>query len=255
MAIIIHNFVHRAAKKLTRSIAYRLPKRVLVLCPRIFPRYRIARHLRSNECSRLHLGAGGNILPGWLNTDGVATSSFSTTVETCRENIFLDVCRRFPIDNSTVSYIFHEHLIEHLSFDNGQIMLKECFRVMKRGGRIRIATPDFDTFVGLSSDDLSDQQRQFIDEYIRLNSSIWSHDLAKVVSNKSVFVINHNFHAWGHQFIYNFATLVDALRQAGFVGTERHTPQRSEDPNLRGLEFRRDIVGIFDALIVEACKP
>ena len=56
--------------------------------------------------------------------------------------IYLDVCRRFPFAAETFHYIFSEHLIEHLTLEEGEAFLRECFRCLKVGGRIRIATPD-----------------------------------------------------------------------------------------------------------------
>ena len=60
---------------------------------------------------------------------------------------------------------------------------------------------------------------------------------------------------WGHLFLYDFSTLADAMHEAGFVNITRQKPQDSSDPNLCGLEFRKEIVGVFDALIVEGRKP
>ena len=120
---------------------------------------------------------------------------------------------------------------------------------------MRIATPDLQIFVGLYGNQINAEQRLFLREYVRFNSEVWSTDLAHVRNNEAVFVLNHNFRAWGHQFIYDYPTLADALETAGFAEVERQLPQKSKDTNLRGLELRKEIIGIFDALIVEAKKP
>ncbi len=120
---------------------------------------------------------------------------------------------------------------------------------------MRIAAPDLEVFVGLYGSNKSAEQQLFLSEYVRFNSSVWSSDLSGVSRDEAVFVLNHNFRAWGHQFIYDYHALEGALSNVGFVDIERLAPGESRNTELRGLEFRKEIVGIFDALIVEARKP
>src|SRR5438477_50522 len=80
-------------------------------------------------------GAGFNSLPGWLNTD-LEPKSASV--------IYLDAAKPLPFAYSTFDYIFSEHVIEHIPYPQGLSMLKECFRVIKPGGTIRIATPNLE---------------------------------------------------------------------------------------------------------------
>jgi predicted SAM-dependent methyltransferase len=215
----------------------------------------IADYLANNPIRKLQLGAGSNDLPGWLNSEGFAPSSFTHSLEVASRYILLDVCEMFPFEDRTFDYIFHEHVLEHLDYGQGQFMLRECHRVLKPGGRMRVATPDLQVFIGLYGSQAGPEQREFLNEYVRFNSEVWSTDLAHVRKNHAVFVLNHNLRAWGHQFIYDFDTVADALETTGFAQITRHQPQESQDPNLCGLEFRKELVGIFDALIVEAVKP
>jgi predicted SAM-dependent methyltransferase len=46
-------------------------------------------------------------------------------------------------------YVFSEHMIEHVSYAEGLLMLRECLRVLKPGGRIRIATPSLEVLLDL----------------------------------------------------------------------------------------------------------
>ena len=65
-------------------------------------------------------------------------------------------------------------------------MLRECFRVLKPGGTIRISAPDLRVLVGLFSDDKTTDQEFYID---------WMTD--KFVPGadfcKEVFLINNAF--------------------------------------------------------------
>jgi hypothetical protein len=76
-----------------------------------------------------------------------------------------------------------------------------------------------------------------------------------VTGNKAIFMLNHAVRAWGHQFLYDYSTLADLVSKVGFVNVIRREPFKSDDVNLRGLEFRKELVGILDALIVEGTKP
>ena len=92
---------------------------------------RIGAYLQGNGLKKLHLGASNSVLRGWLNSDLFPT----------REGvIYLDVTRRFPFANNTFDYVFSKHLIEHIDYDDASAMLRECYRVLKPGGRVRIAT-------------------------------------------------------------------------------------------------------------------
>jgi hypothetical protein len=48
--------------------------------------------------------------------------------------------------------------------------------------------------------------------------------------------LNRAFHGWGHQFLYNRATLEAALRGAGFANVMFCRYGQSDRPELAGLE-------------------
>jgi hypothetical protein len=52
------------------------------------------------------------------------------------------------------------------------------------------------------------------------------------------FLLNNEFRAWGHQFIYDESTLVRLLSEAGFSDITRYPIGQSDDPALIGLETR-----------------
>src|SRR5207302_61128 len=128
-----------------------------------------------------------NHLPGWLNTDMSPTDG---------SVIYLDVTKTFPLREDSVDYIFAEHLIEHVDHDGGQLMLRECWRVLKPDGKIRIATPDLEALIGLHGREQTHGQQRYVEWII-------SKCLPEVDSCKDVFVINNAFRAWGHRFLYD----------------------------------------------------
>jgi predicted SAM-dependent methyltransferase len=120
-------------------------------------------------------------------------------------------------------------MLEHLTFDEGQRCLHECRRILRTGGRIRIATPSLGMLARLYDDDLTDVQRR----YIR-----WAVDAFVPGAGAYLpgFVLNNFVHAWGHRFIYDADTLGHALERAGFADVRSCPMGESSEPALAGLE-------------------
>jgi predicted SAM-dependent methyltransferase len=181
---------------------------------------RINEYLASNEIKKLHLGAGPSSLVGWLSSDISPESPGA---------IYLDATEPFPFADHTFDYVYSEHMIEHISWGSGLFMLRECRRVLKPNGRIRIATPDLKVLLGLydgSDGDIGEKYIQWITDRF----------LKGVNTYKASFVINNAFHRWGHQFLYDRDLLTLAMREAGFADIEEYAYGESADPNLRDIE-------------------
>jgi predicted SAM-dependent methyltransferase len=217
---------------------------------RISDRVRRTRYLESAPVKKLQIGAGPNPLPDWLNSDLLP----DTYPEHRREIVFLDATKRLPFDDRTVDYIFSEHQVEHISEPDARKMIKECFRVLRPGGRIRIATPDLGAILGLYGDPLGDAERHYVDWVMtRFRPNITS-------GNRRCYVINHIFKDHGHEFIYDYETLSALFGDAGFEEVMRYEPGESDDPVLRGIETHGraigdEMVNRFETLVIEAQRP
>jgi predicted SAM-dependent methyltransferase len=168
---------------------------------------------------KIHLGCGDHVLNGWFNTD---------LAPVVGGVMALDVTKTFPVADNSVEYIFTEHLIEHIGYPEGMFMLRECYRVLVPGGRIRITTPDLNFLFALF--DGGEVAEKYM-EWATQQFLPW----APYVS--PVMVLNNFVRAWGHQFIYDDHTLRTAMMAAGFrVGPEQQLLGESSCPELRGLE-------------------
>ena len=194
-------------------------------------------YLKQERVHKLQMGTGPNKLEGWFNTDLFPRS----------EGIYhLDASEPLPFDDGVFDYIFSEHLIEHLTYDDAIMMLKECFRVLKVGGRIRIITPDIDRIISLRSPDKTELQRRYISWHMESF-------FPSISKDKEVFVINNAFSGFGHRFLYDYETLRESLHRAGFDDVERMPYGHSNDENLRGIDWRaRDEMTSYTGLCVEA---
>lgn len=204
---------------------------------------KINRYFSDNVVRKLHLGSNKTFLEGWLCSDICPQHTNS---------IFLDVSKPFPFPDQSFDYIYSEHLIEHLSQTDGLFMLRECFRVLKKEGTIRIATPDLNTILNL----YSKQKENFGKDYIK-----WSIDTftQKLTGYNPVTVINTLFRNWGHVYLYDYTALSETLKGIGFIQTEQVEYGKSKNAELNGIEKHHINVGNaemikFETLIIEANK-
>lgn len=88
--------------------------------------------------SYLNLGCGSRFHPAWTNVDFVARGNFV---------IGYDLRKGIPFPNDQFDVVYHSHLLEHFSKAETYPFLRECYRVLKPGGIIRIAVPDLERIV------------------------------------------------------------------------------------------------------------
>lgn len=236
---LLHRKIQQSQK--IRDWAYSILRLIgFLLTP--WNRIQIKRYLASHQILKLHLGCGRNLLNGWLNTD----------LKIGREIVFVDAFQRMPFPDGTFHYVFSEHMIEHLNYFSGRRFLKDCFRILKPGGKLRIATPDIQFLIELYRPEKTDLQQRYI---------AWAsaHFFGSDNFAQDTFVINNFFRAWGHAFIYDFKVLAQGLSLAGFVEIKRCPVSQSDDTHLEKLESHGRTIGEefnrLETLVVEALKP
>lgn len=84
----------------------------------------------------LNLGCGNIFIDSsdWKNVD---QSPFDARVKRA------DLTKRLPFANQSFDVIYSSHVLEHINRDHVPILLAECNRLLRRGGKIRIVVPDF----------------------------------------------------------------------------------------------------------------
>jgi predicted SAM-dependent methyltransferase len=174
---------------------------------------------------KLHLGCGDVYFDGWVNIDR----------ESEKADVKLDLRSTLPYDNDSVDFIYSEHVIEHLTVQEGIRVLSECHRVLKSGGVVRIATPDLNYVIFRY---LFFWKRQ---DWIKTYGYDWIRTRAEM--------LNIGMREWGHQYLYNGEELDRRLREVGFLKISRAKLNRSKFNELQQRETRRD-----SKLIMEAIK-
>lgn len=85
--------------------------------------------------SYVNLGCGARFHESWLNFDMHPSSS---NVVAC------DLAQGIPLEDNRCDVVYHSDLIEHIRRDKVVSFLRECYRVLKPEGIMRVATPDFE---------------------------------------------------------------------------------------------------------------
>ena len=182
---------------------------------------KILDYIKTNQIAKLHLGCGNSIVNGWLNTD------IRITEDRLKNGVvFLDASLPFNIPDNSFDYIFSEHMFEHLTYKGGKNMIKECYRILKPGGVIRISTPDLEFLIDL-----------YLHPEKEINKAYIEFDAKRTKQPEDpIYAINHFHTDWGHKIVYDQKSLTNLLSQSGFKNIYRCEVGKSEYYYLNNLE-------------------
>jgi predicted SAM-dependent methyltransferase len=94
---------------------------------------------------RLNLGCGSQVHPEWTNVDIMPRHPGV---------INHDLNKRLPFANASFEVVYHSHVLEHLTKEQGKAFVEECYRVLKPGGILRVVVPDLETIAKLYLENL-----------------------------------------------------------------------------------------------------
>lgn len=200
---------------------------------------------------KVNLGCGLAVASGWINVDGslnalianfpvplhplayrlTGASRYYTKEEYCRllENNFFvhhDLAFSIPLDSNTADFVYSSHFLEHLFRNDAENLLRECYRVLKPGGTVRIVVPDLEYALSLYT---AGEKEAMLSQYF--------------------FVEDDDSYYARHKYMYDFALLKSALEKSGFHHIERCDYQSGRTPDLMALDNRAE-----ESLFVEAMR-
>lgn len=175
---------------------------------------------------RLHWGCGSRKIHKWLNVDGWKTPATDFEYD-LRESI--------PLSDNSVSHIFTEHVLEHITLEEGKMVLKEFHRILNKDGIARIVVPDLelccDAFLSRDVNWFAKVDDSFETAGMGFNSIFYNHS---------------------HRYIYDFESLNQLLLDAGFKTIKKQKFNESFDKELLidNTDESRRLVSLY----VEAVK-
>ena len=92
---------------------------------------------RSKRPRKLHIGAGRVHLPGFVNID---------LFDNFQQDMYADLTR-LPWDEGSFNLIYASHVLEHVHRKMVSVTLHHWYSMLKKGGVLRLAVPDFDAVV------------------------------------------------------------------------------------------------------------
>lgn len=172
---------------------------------------------------KVQFGCGHHHIQGWENHD-----------------TDINIERPLPFTNTSIHYIFAEHVLEHIPHQEGYRFLEECYRILKPGGVIRIVVPSVEA--------LSERFTPAYGDFIRRNG--WGDGSLKSALAAIVFL-------HGHRAVWTAGSLLAILSSFGFV-CEVSKADHSRHVLLDGIDGHGSIVGHeinnMEAVVIEGTK-
>ena len=224
---------------------------------------------------KLNLGFGPNPFKGWINIDK-SWNAYLYKIPLLKKLIIklllslgwvtedaivhvvdyppdLDIRRRdvrkgLKFDDMSVDCIYTSQMIEHLHRDDTIFVLQECYRVLKKGGILRVAVPDLKIYTR---------------EYMNAENSFNNNDnpaadkfmdalmLQGIGDNRPLF---YKLMCKRHQWVYDFKSLAKRLYDCGFSKVKECKLGEGLLPDVQELEQDYHLLHNPVSVFLEAVK-
>jgi len=199
---------------------------------------------------KLNLGCGGKTPEGWINVDYAwgakiakvpLINKFGLTKLKWDEKILIhDLQKRFPWKTESIDVVYTSHTLEHFTREDGLRFLNECYRVLKKGGIIRIIVPDL---------------KALILEYIngKIRADFFVENLLVLYPKSESFIrkLLMPFVYFPHKCMYDTQTLISILESVGFNYVKEKSAFDSLITDIKDIEL---LERTENSVIVEAVK-
>jgi len=165
----------------------------------------------------INLGSGHWKFEGWVNVDIDVDS---------RPDVCADLSHGLPFRDRCADFMHSEDFIDQLTLPQAGRFLRECHRILKPGGVIRVLTPDVEQLA-----------KMYLHRPEALKSLWRDHVGVALRYGTAAEILNLGMRFAGHTFLYDAETFARLATDCGFRA-ERVSFQASEFPELRGHDLR-----------------
>jgi SAM-dependent methyltransferase len=241
----------------------------------------------------LNLGCGTRMHLGWNNLDFspyarlapyrrvarllkvlglLSAERYARLLQIDPQIICWDLRYGAPFPAESFDVVYHSHVLEHIDRQHAPVFLRECYRVLKPGGRIRVVVPDLQALVAgycatlPASDDPTEDVLQahelaifrLLDQLVRTEPAGTTQQRRLVQRIEKIVRGDARRVGELHRWMYDRHTLRAALQAVQFVDVGAESAWTSHIPGWSdfGLDVNADgSAYIPESLYMEGIRP
>ena len=175
--------------------------------------------LPDDSFCKVHFGCGQDLKDGWLNLDVNNVADY-----------YVDVRNPVKIKEGVVDFIYSSHMVEHLEHNELINHLKECYRILRKGGILRLGIPDFFLIIN------NYPNQDFLEKY----RSLVTGERFGLPDNLICYIdlMNRAFYEFGqHKIVLDYTKMKNLLL---FCGFKEENISEQEFDELYDLQIRKE---------------
>jgi predicted SAM-dependent methyltransferase len=214
-------------------------------------------------------GCGWSCPDGWMNFDvspslrierlPIVGPFIKVNARRFPENVLLgDIVSGLPVADGTVQGAYASHVLEHLSYEEFWIALRNTYKMLAPGGIFRLVVPDLESRARLYCDELSRGRADSNSMFLRLTYLGVSQRPRNIFSRLRASLGNS-----AHLWMWDYCAIEEALQKSGFVKVRRAAFNDCDDSMFLLVEDKKRFYwslgdqqsSVWPECAVEARKP
>jgi len=216
--------------------------------------------------TKVNIGCGHTVVADWINYDSslfmvlsrhklirrllfafklISKQKYETLWPSCI--IRRDARKGLPLLNETVDFVYTSHFLEHLTREEASKLIKECYRVLKPGGWIRLVCPDLRILARKYLEGDISYPLFHVSHKAQLSQAFI--ESLCLVDNRPLFVKLFS-PGFSHLSMYDSDSAANILSECGFKVINVCRFKEGVTPDIGELDNRPD-----ESLFIEAQKP